>query len=74
MVNVAEVVALFPQSSVAVKITVSLPVPLQALLSPVELFVHVIEPQASLAVAPPLFANHVSKSFSLPHDAVKSLA
>ena len=42
MINVAEVVAILPDSSVTVKMTVSLPVPPQRSLSPVELFVQVI--------------------------------
>ena len=74
MVNVAEVVEEFPHSSVAVKMTVSLPVPPHELLNPLELFVHVTVPHSSLAVAPPLFDNHVVKSLVLPHTAVKSLA
>ena len=74
MVNVADVVEEFPHSSVAVKTTVSLPVPPHELFNPLELFVQVTVPHSSLAVAPPLFDNHEAKSLVLPHADVKSLA
>ena len=74
MVNVADVVEEFPHSSVAVKTTVSLPVPPHELFNPLELFVQVTLPQSSLAEAPPLSANQVVKSFEFPHADVKSFA
>ncbi len=76
MVNVAEVVVVFPQASVAVKITVALPVFPHSSLNSVKSFVHVTFPQASLASAPPLSASQAFNSESLfgPHSFVASEA
>ena len=77
MVNVAVVVAVFPQLSVAVKITVAVPVVPQSLLSVVKLLVHVTLLQLSVAVAPALFCSHSNRETLLPlpsHSTVKLLA
>ena len=50
MVKVAEVVAVLPQSSVAVHVTVAAPVAPQRLLNAVKLWVMVTSPQLSEAV------------------------
>ena len=57
IVNVAVVGVAFPQSSVAVNVTVAVPVCPQPSLKAVKLFVHVTFEQASVAVAPPLDVN-----------------
>ena len=58
MVNVALVETVFPQSSVAVNITVAAPVAPQRLLSSSKSLLHAISPNSVLAIAPPLFSNH----------------
>jgi hypothetical protein len=57
MVKVAVVAALFPQASVAVKVTVAEPVAPQVSETDVKLLVQVTFEQLSLAEAPPLEAN-----------------
>ena len=53
IVNDAEVVAAFPQLSVAVNVTVAAPVCPHKSLNVVKLFVQVTPEQASVAAAPP---------------------
>ncbi len=75
MVNTAEVEVLFPQSSVAVNVTVALPVNPQSSLNAVKSLDQVTSLQTSLASAPPLFANHAFKASRLPapsHSTVSS--
>ena len=62
MVKVAVVVVKFPQASVAVKVTVSVPVAPQSSLRPVLSLVQVTPEHASDALAPQLFANHAAKA------------
>ncbi|MBC8883019.1 hypothetical protein H9X57_05270 [Flavobacterium piscinae] len=62
--KVAEVVAVFPHASVAVKITV-IDVE-QSFDKVLKSFVQVTSEQLSVAVAPPLEANQASISLSLP--------
>ena len=62
MVKVAVVVVKFPQASVAVKVTVSVPVAPQSSLRPVLSLVQVTPEHTSDALAPPLFANHAAKA------------
>ena len=62
MVKVAVVVVKFPQASVAVKVTVSVPVAPQSSLRPVLSLVQVTPEHASEALAPPLAANHAAKA------------
>ncbi len=65
-----------PQSSVAVKVTVAAPVAPHKSLSALKLLLQVTLPQASVAVAPPLLANHAFNSVALPepsHSTVKLL-
>ena len=63
-VNIAVVVDMFPQASVAVKVTVMLPafpqVDRNAAVAP--LFDQVTVPQLSVAIAPPLVANQALNS------------
>ncbi|MBL0146585.1 MAG: hypothetical protein IPP48_13460 [Chitinophagaceae bacterium] len=66
MVNVALVVLLLPQSSVAVKMTVAEPVAPHKSLNAVKLFVHVTPLHASVAAAPPLLDNHAANADVLP--------
>ena len=61
MVKVAVVVLVLPQSSVAVKVTVSAPVAPQRSLNPVELLLQVTLPQLSEAAAPAMLANQALK-------------
>ena len=56
MVNVAVVMLALPHSSVAVKITVAVPVAPQPSLKAAKLCVHVTPAQMSLALAPPWLA------------------
>ncbi len=78
MVNVAVVVLKLPHESVALNITVALPVAPQPSLSPPKLFDQITPPlQISLALAPPLFANHAASAPALPapsHSTIESLA
>ena len=77
IVNVASVVLAFPQSSVAVKITVVLPVAPHSSLKLVWLLVQITELQASLADAPPKLSNHACSCAVFPapsHSTVSSLA
>ena len=62
MVKVAVVVVKFPQASVAVKVTVSVPVAPQSSLRPVLSLVQVTPEHTSDALAPPLAANHAAKA------------
>ena len=62
IVNVAVVVLVLPQSSVAVKVTSSEPVAPQRSLKPVLSFDQVTDPHTSEASAPPLSANHAAKA------------
>ena len=74
MVNVALVVEELPQTSVAVNTTVALPVAPHRSLKAVKSLLHVTLLQASVAVAPPLEANHAFSSALLPkpsQDTVK---
>ena len=57
MVNVADVCDSLPHSSVAVKVTVRLPVSPQSSLSASKSLLQVKSPQASSAVAPPWLSN-----------------
>ncbi len=66
MVNVADVVEVLPQASVAVKITVALPAAPHEGVSTVKLFVQVTALQISVAFAPPLLFNQLFKSVVLP--------
>src|SRR5690606_3689477 len=67
IVKVAGVsVLLLPHSSVAVKVTVALPVIPQPSLNVVKLLVHTMEPQVSLAIAPPAVANQAFNWTLLP--------
>ena len=63
-VNVAEEVAVFPQASVAVKITVTAAE--QSLAKASKSFDQVTSEQLSVAVAPPLEANQASTAPWLP--------
>ena len=77
IVNVAEEELLFPQSSVAVKVTVAEPVAPQSSLKPSKSLLQVTPPQISEAVAPPLLFNHAFKAAVLPapsHSTVSSEA
>ena len=77
MVYVALVVTELPQSSLAVKITVALPVAPHSSLSAVKSLVHVMLPQSSSADAPPLLSNQAFRSVVLPmpsHSTVRSMA
>ena len=66
IVNVAVVVAVLPHASVAVKITVALPVAPQSSLNAVKLLLQVTPLHASVAVAPPLLASHAFSAAVLP--------
>ena len=66
MVNVAVVLLLLPQSSVAVKVTVASPVAPQSSLKEAKSLLQVTSPQASEALAPPLLLSHASRSAALP--------
>ena len=75
MVNVAEVSLLLPQSSVAVKVTVALPVAPQSSLSPSKSLDQVTPLQMSLAAAPPWLASQALRASVLPapsHSTVSS--
>ena len=77
MVNVAVVVLVLPQSSVALKITRSRRVVGQRASVDRSESLQVTSPQLSVAVAPPLFAIHVSNAVTLPapsHSTVSSIA
>ena len=77
MINVALVVLVLPQASVAVNTTVTLPDAPQVGTKPVKLLLQVTLPQTSLAVAPPLADNHPFNNTVLPapsHSTVKSSA
>ena len=68
---------MFPQSSVAVKVTKAEPEFPQPLLNVEKLLVQVTLEQVSEAEAPPLEANHVAKAAELPfpsHSTVTSAA
>ena len=66
MVNVAIVVAVRPQPSVAVKVTIVEPVAPQLSLNPEKSLDQVILPQLSEATAPPLLFNQALRSLVLP--------
>ena len=66
MVKVAELVEVFPQASLAVKVTTAEPVAPQRSLSEVKSFDQVIPEQLSKASAPPLEANHAFRSVVFP--------
>ena len=77
MVNVADVWLVLPQSSLAVKVTVTAPVAPQRSLSVASLWLNVTALQLSLASAPPLSASHPARSAVLPapsHSTVRSEA
>ena len=77
MVKVAVVLLLFPQSSVAVKITVAAPAAPQSSLKESKSLLHDTSLHASEAVAPPWLVNQASSSAALPepsHSTVASLA
>ena len=65
ILKVADEVDVFPQSSVAVKITVAGVVPHES-VSEVKLLVQVTAEQLSVATAPPLDANHELKVVVFP--------
>jgi len=69
ILNVAVVVAVFPQASVAVKVTSALPVAPQPSLNAVKLFVHNTGAHSALEAAPPFAPSQfVSSSLLLgPH-------
>ena len=76
MVKVAVVVLALPQSSVAVKVTLALPVAPQRSLNALKSLVQVTLLHSSVAAAPPLLANQALISAILPepsHSTVKSL-
>ncbi len=76
MVNTAELVVSLPQPSVAVKITVALPVSPQSSDKLVKSFIHVTVLHSSVASAPPFAANHAFNSAKLPapsHSTVSSI-
>ncbi|MFL9594370.1 hypothetical protein ACKC5O_20605, partial [Aeromonas schubertii] len=64
--NVAVDEELFPQVSVAVKVTVAEPVAPQVSETELKLLVQVTFEQASVAEAPPLEANHAFNADELP--------
>ncbi len=66
MVNVAVVEDWLFEASVAVKVTVAVPVAPQPSLNPLKLFVQVNPEQVSLATAPPLLANHAFNAAVFP--------
>src|SRR5205085_1490150 len=66
IVNVAEVLDALPQSSVAVNVTVALPVLPQPSLRPPKLLLHDTALQTSFAVAPPFEASHAFNAARLP--------
>ncbi len=66
MVKVAVLDEAFPQASVAVKVTVALPVDPQRSERDVKLFDQVTPLHISEAVAPPLFASHAFNADVLP--------
>ena len=77
IVNVAVVLLLLPQSSVAVKVTVAMPVAPQSSLKASKSLLQVTSLHASDAMAPPLLASHPSRSAALPapsHSTVASMA
>ena len=77
IVNVAVVLLLLPQSSVAVKVTVAMPVAPQASLKASKSLLQVTSLHASEALAPPLLVSHASRSAALPapsHSTVASMA
>ena len=64
-----------PQASVAVKVTVALPVSPQSSLRPVKSLLHSTAPQISVAIAPPLLPSQFSILIVLPtpsHSTTKS--
>ena len=62
IVILAEVTALFPHSSVAVKVTNAVPVSPHSSLTDLKLFLHEIPPELTVAIAPPWFPNQVEIS------------
>ena len=76
MVNVADEVVVFPQSSEAVKVTKAEPVAPQSSLKEVKSWVQVTAPQSSVAVAPPLLLSQAVKAalFPAPSDSTVSSA
>ena len=62
----ALVITEFPQSSVAMKSTLTNPVAPQSSLNDPPVFVQVTIPQSSVAIASPLLVNHVWKSATFP--------
>ena len=66
MVKVAVVLVWFPQLSVAVKITVAVPVAPQRSDTELKLLLHTTPEHTSLAMAPPLEVNHALNSPVLP--------
>ncbi|GAA3789839.1 hypothetical protein GCM10022271_22790 [Corallibacter vietnamensis] len=77
IVNVADVMLILPQPSVAVNCTVADPVSPQSSDKVLKLFVQTTAEQSSVAVAPPLEFNQAFNSAVLPnpsHSTVKLLA
>ena len=77
IVNVAVVLLLLPQPSVAVKVTVAIPVAPQSSLKASKSLLQITSLHASEAMAPPLLASHPSRSPPLPapsHSTVASMA
>src|SRR5688572_1749855 len=77
ILKVATVEEALPQSSVAVKVTVALPVAPHGLESPLKLLLQVTPEQISEAAAPPLLESQLLRALLLPtplHSTVKSEA
>ena len=77
IVNVAVVVLALPQSSVAVKITVAVPVAPQSSLKATKSLLQVTVLQLSVADAPPWLLSHAFNASMLPmpsHSTVESEA
>ena len=66
MVKLAVVVEVFPQASVAVKVTEAVPVAPHRSLSEVKLLLQETVPQSSVALAPPLLASHAFRASVFP--------
>ena len=66
MVKVSVMVLAFMQSSMAVNVTVALPVSPQSLLRPSKSWDHVTVPQSSVAVAPPWSSSQAFNSVGFP--------
>ena len=77
IVNVAEVVAVLPHASMAVKVTIAAPVAAQSVLRDSKSFVQSTPLHKSVAAAPPLASSHSARSDALPvpsHSTVRFIA